>query len=186
MVNNLKANKMTAAKTLSMTPAAVRSRARRAAATTAFVVEKAPTKAVVKSTEGKAAPKARALPTASPIKVTAAQKRSIGQMCAAIASGFLPVASYVMAHVEAKTNPLLWVLVAAALMFSAPTLVDWAKKWCGSTYKAVGFTVLLEGVMVFSSTAWLSYTGLAILVAINATNAWGLAARKEQKLTEVM
>lgn len=167
-----------AAKNLSMTPAAVRSRARRAAASSAPVVDKAPTKAVSKSVESKAAPKARALPTASPVKMSAAQKRSIGQFCAAIASGFLPVASFVLAHYESKSQPLLWILVAAALMFSAPTLVDWAKKWCGNVYKAVGFTVLLEGVMVFSSTQWLSMMGLAILVAINASNAWSLAAKR--------
>ena len=181
---------MTAAKTLSQSPSAIRSRERRAAraalaagSKVEALREKADTDLANSITKNrtetvKKANKPRALPTASPIKVSAAQKRSIGQLCAAIASGFLPVASYVMAHHESKGNPLLWVLVAAALMFSAPTLVDWAKKWCGNTYKAVGFTVLLEGVMVFSSTVWLSYMGLAILVAINATNAWGLAARK--------
>lgn len=182
---------MTAAKTLSQSPAAIRSRERRAAQTAkaastkvANLREKADTEvceAIRKNAKAEnitKKSKPRTLPTASPIKVSAAQKRSIGQLCAAIASGFLPVASYVMAHHESKGNPLLWVLVAAALMFSAPTLVDWAKKWCGNIYKAVGFTVLLEGVMVFSTTTWLSYVGLVILVAINATNAWGLAARK--------
>ena len=98
---------------------------------------------------------------------------------ASVASGFLPIASFVLAHYESKENPLLWILVVAALSFSAPTLVLWAKKWCGGMVKAVGFAVLLEGVMVFSHTQYLSFGGLVILVVINAANAWDLAARKE-------
>lgn len=127
----------------------------------------------------KAAPKTRKQPTAAPIKINAAQKRTIGQVMAAVASGFLPIASFVLAHYESKTEPMLWVLVAAALLFSAPTLAKWAEKWCGNQVKAWGFTVLLEGVMVASHTEWLSYAGLVILVVINATNAFGLAARKQ-------
>ena len=170
------------AKELSMSPSAVRSRAKRAAAK-AFDDAAAPVAApkavkVVIKGEAKAAPKTRKQPTAAPIKINAAQKRTIGQAMASVASGFLPIASFVLAHFESKTNPLLWVLVAAALMFSAPTLAAWAQKWCGNAYKAWGFTILLEGVMVFSGTPALSYAGLAILVLINASNAWGLAARK--------
>lgn len=161
-------------KQLSMSPSAVRSRERRAAAraTTGEVAMKSEKVAV------KSAPKTRKQPTATPIKVSAAQKRTIGQFCASIAAGFLPIASYILSHHESKENPMLWILVAAALMFSAPTLADWAKKWCGGQYKAWGFTVLLEGVMVFSHTEALGLVGLGILVAINASNAWGLAARK--------
>lgn len=170
------------AKELSMSPSAVRSRAKRAAAK-AFIDAAAPeaapkaVKVVVKG-EAKAAPKTRKQATAAPIKINAAQKRTIGQIMASVAAGFLPIASFVMAHYESKTNPLLWVLVAAALMFSAPTLADWANKWSGNKYKAWGFTILLEGVMVASHTEWLSFAGLIILVAINATNAYQLAARK--------
>jgi hypothetical protein len=69
--------------------------------------------------------------------------------------------------------------VAAALLFSAPTLVQWAAKWCGSMYKAMGFAGLLEGVMVFSHIPALAYAGLAILVLINGTNAYYLAGRAQ-------
>lgn len=114
-------------------------------------------------------------------KAVAAQKKTVGQFCAALAAGFLPIASYVIAHYESQTQPMLWILVAAALMFSAPTLAGWAQKWTGNAYKAWGFTVLLEGVMVFSHIQALSYAGLAILVLINATNAYSLAAVKTKK-----
>lgn len=121
----------------------------------------------------------RKQPSSSPVKVSAAQKRAVGQVAAALAAGFLPIASYILAHFESKQNPMLWCLVAAALMFSAPTLVDWAKKWCGSKFKAVGFAVLLEGVMVFSHIQALSLCGLAILVLINSSNAWELYVQKK-------
>lgn len=169
---------------LSMSPSAIRSRERRAAA--AAKKEGAAKTVAVKTDKPVAskAPTSRKQPTAVPIKLNAAQKRTIGQVMAAVASGFLPIASYVMAHIESAQNSLLWVLVAAALTFSAPTLAEWAKKWCGGSAKAWGFTILLEGVMVFSHTLWLSYAGLAILIAINASNAYQLAARKEVKVEQ--
>jgi hypothetical protein len=108
------------------------------------------------------------------------QKQTVNQFCAGIAAGFLPVASFVIAHYESATQPMLWILVAAALLFSAPTLASWAQKWCGSQYKAWGFTILLEGVMVFSHIQALMFAGLTILVLINATNAWALAKKNAQ------
>ena len=115
-------------------------------------------------------------------KINAAEARSIGQGIAAVAAGFLPIASYVIAHTEVDARPWLWVLVLAGLMFSAPTLAEWAEKWCGGRYKAWGFTVLLEGVMIFAGSHYLSIAGLAILVAINCNSAWKLAGAKKGKV----
>ena len=109
----------------------------------------------------------------------AMRKAGANRIAAAIAAAFLPVASFVLAHIEAPTNPALWVLVAAALLFSAPTLIEWAQKWCGSKYKAIGFAGLLEGVMVFSHISPLAYAGLLILVMINAINAYTLAGKAQ-------
>jgi hypothetical protein len=167
---------------LSMSPSAVRSRARRAAAK--VMTDAVPAKAEVAKVEKVAKPKTakavapRKLPSATPIKINAAQKRTIGQFVAAIASGFLPIASFVIAHHEAGADPKLWILVVAALMFSAPSVAGWAQKWCGNKYKAWGFTVLLEGVLVFAHHELLSIGGLLMLVAINAANAWNLAAAR--------
>jgi len=165
-------------KQLSMTPDAIRRRAKRE--TEKLLKQAAPESNAVTVAKPKAKAAPRKLPTAAPIKVSAAQKRTIGQVIASLSAGFLPIASFVLAHYESKTQPLLWILVVAALMFSAPTLISWAGKWCGNQYKAVGFTVLLEGVMVFSHTEALSFAGLLILVLINASNAWTLAAQKTQ------
>ena len=117
----------TTEKTLSMTPSAIRSRERRAAAITKTVMDDVNTP-VKKPAVRKATSQTNVLP-----KVSVAQKRTIGQVCASVAAGFLPVASFILAHYETKTNPLLWILVCAALMFSAPTLAEWAEKWTGKT-----------------------------------------------------
>ncbi len=100
--------------------------------------------------------------------ITKRQAMTIGTWCAAIAASFLPVAAYVIAHVEAVERPWMWVLVAAALAYSAPTVAKWATKWAGHPVKAWGFVVLLEGVMVFSQIKWLSIIAVGILVAVNA------------------
>lgn len=125
--------------------------------------------------------KARPRPKRKALKVPklhAAERRTIGQFIAALAAAFLPIASYVISHFEARTVPLMWALVLAALTFSAPTLAEWAQRWCKSQLKAWGFTVLLEGVMVFSTTTWLGYAGLLVLVVINCHAAWNMAGGK--------
>jgi len=114
----------------------------------------------------------------------AKSKKTIGQLLAAAAAGFLPVASYWLAHEEVKQNAWLAVLVVAALLFSAPTLAEWATKWCKSQWKAWGFTILLEGVMVFSHTKELAITALVILAAINCHAAYLAAAAKVPKIRE--
>lgn len=52
--------------------------------------------------------------------LTTQHKRSVQAVMAGIAAGFLPVASYVIAHIEAQSNPILYALVVAALIYSAP------------------------------------------------------------------
>jgi hypothetical protein len=109
--------------------------------------------------------------------LTVKEQRTAGQFIAAIAAGFLPVASFVIAHIEAPVNPWMWALVAAALAFSAPTLAEWATKWCRDRWKAWGFTILLEGVMVFSTVQYLAVAGAIILVIINCHSAWAQAGK---------
>lgn len=128
----------------------------------------------VKAGVVKAAPKKRVRKATSPIAQI--RKVTVGQVIVAIAGGFAPVGSYILAHLEAPVNPMMWIVVAAALLYSAPTLVQWAEKWCGHRAKAIGFAVLLEAIMVFSTTTALSLIGLLILVVINIHSAWQLAA----------
>lgn len=111
--------------------------------------------------------------------VRAAHKRSASQIIAALAAGFLPIASYVIAHVEAtqEGKSYLYGLVACALAYSAPTLAKWSEKWAGHAVKAWGFTILLECVSVLSHIQWLNLSGLAILVIINSTTAYAKAGK---------
>lgn len=122
----------------------------------------------------------RRKPTVKVVNMSAAQKRTFAQFLAAAAGAFLPVASFVLAHFETKGQPWMWLLVAAALLFSAPTLAEWAEKWSGSATKAWGFCVLLEGVMIAAQNQWLAVGGLVILVGINAQSAWTLAGKWQQ------
>ena len=114
-------------------------------------------------------------PRARPLRIERQAKRLGRQTIAAIAAGFLPVASFILARTEAPGDQKLYGLVVAALAFSAPQLADWARSWCGHPIKAWGFAILLEGTMIGSGTQALALTGLAILVLINATAAWGAA-----------
>jgi len=98
---------------------------------------------------------------------------------ATFAAGILPIAAYWIAHYEAPENPAMWILVACALLYSAPTLALWAENlWITDTkvwkvtipawMKSWGFAILLEGVMTFSKTEALALSALAILAGVNA------------------
>jgi VIT1/CCC1 family predicted Fe2+/Mn2+ transporter len=105
----------------------------------------------------------------------------LGTAVGAVLGGFVPLASYTMAHSEAAANPVMWVLVAAGLGYSATTVFDWARVAFKNPIKALGFVALLEGVMTFSRTHWLGIAGLALLIAINATaTGCNLVADKRQ------
>lgn len=86
--------------------------------------------------------------------------------------GIVPLATYVVAHREiAPERPLYGQLAAflvlGGLVYSARTVYDWGKLAFRLSMKALGFVVLIEGVMISSHTEWLSITALAYLIAIN-------------------
>ena len=91
------------------------------------------------------------------------RNRVAAYMGAAIGGG-VPVATYWLAHHEISRGFIVWALVAGGLLFSATTVVRWASTAFGSMPKAIGFTVLLEGVLLYSSTGWLAMAAqIAIL-----------------------
>jgi hypothetical protein len=90
----------------------------------------------------------------------------------ALLGGGVPVATYVLSHKEVVESVSLYAqlpsyLVLGGLVFSALTVYQWGKLAFSSGWKALGFAVLLEGVLTCSQTAWLSVGALAYLVAIN-------------------
>jgi hypothetical protein len=91
----------------------------------------------------------------------------LATLMGAMLGGFIPLASYTIAHQEAPNKPVLWVLVACGLAYSALTVFDWARVAFRHPIKALGFCGLLEGVMTFSSTQWLGIAALTMLIVIN-------------------
>ena len=110
-----------------------------------------------------------------------------------VKGGWAPAASFILVHHEiaaalAKdasfTQPkvlVLSALVVGALLFSAPNVYQWCKAAFNSAAKAVGFVVLLEGVLVFSGTEYLVWSALGLLIAINGIqSACNLAIRRQK------
>lgn len=86
--------------------------------------------------------------------------------------GFVPLASFVVAHYEVTMSKPLYsqlgmYLVLGGLIYSAKTVYSWGERAFNSPVKAVGFVVLLEGVMVGAQTPWLSFAALTYLVCVN-------------------
>jgi VIT1/CCC1 family predicted Fe2+/Mn2+ transporter len=87
--------------------------------------------------------------------------------------GFVPIACFFVAHYELSDLAPLYAqkglyLVLGGLTYSARTVWQWGRIAFQNAYKAAGFVVLLEGVMVSSHILWLSVAALVYLVAINA------------------
>lgn len=106
------------------------------------------------------------------VKAASQKQNRLAVVAGFILGGFVPSASFVLAHREIQPSEPLWfqmptVLVIAGLIYSAKTVFDWASIAFRHPAKALGFVVLVEGVMTFSKTAALSYVALALLVCIN-------------------
>jgi len=89
----------------------------------------------------------------------------------AVLGGFVPASCFVLAHLEIAKE--FWydpktALVIGGLVFSAKTVYQWGKMAFRDGSKALGFVLLIEGVMIFSGTTWLAHLALALLVGINA------------------
>ena len=89
-----------------------------------------------------------------------------------ILGGVVPIATYVEAHLDLDVaQPLhcqtATFLVLGGLAFSAKTVFSWSLRAFRDGWKAAGFVVLLEGVMVTSHVPFLPLVLLAILVAVN-------------------
>ena len=95
------------------------------------------------------------------------RNRAAAYLGAALGGG-VPVATYWLAHHELDRGLVVWALVAGGLFFSAMTVARWASSAFGSMPKALGFTLLLEGVLLYSRTPWLAMAALGYLIFINA------------------
>lgn len=98
-------------------------------------------------------------------------RNALATVCGMILGGFIPVASFCVAHFEAGIASAhgvsMLLMVFGGLLFSAKTVWQWARLGFADPVKATGFVVLLEGVMTLSGIPGLSYAALALLTAIN-------------------
>lgn len=108
-------------------------------------------------------------------------------------AGIVPIGVFEVGHHELNSwNPLhddQSLIVYAGLVFSALTVCTWgvdmftpmaATRWSRvlAFTKALGFTALVEGIMMTSSNQYLAGSALALLIAVNAVaNGCRLAVR---------
>lgn len=78
----------------------------------------------------------------------------------------IPVATFFMSHYQAGHTGIA--LTLSGLLFSAPTVYQWGINAFKSPVKAIGFVVLLEGIMTLSTVPYLPVVCLVYLVSINA------------------
>lgn len=112
-------------------------------------------------------------------QVRAAMSNPVALLIGALLGGFVPVATYCVAHHEAKGFNLAMALVFGGLVYSAKTVWAWGRLAFNCTWKATGFVLLIEGVMVTSNQAWLGLVALAYLVSINAVATGCLLAMRD-------
>jgi uncharacterized membrane protein (UPF0136 family) len=112
-------------------------------------------------------------------QVRVALKNPVALVLGALLGGFVPVATYFVAHGEAQGFSLATVLVLGGLVYSAKTVWAWGRLAFGCVWKATGFVLLVEGVMVTSKTPGLAVAALCYLVAINAIATGCLLALKD-------
>jgi len=114
------------------------------------------------------APKIRKMPLVDAVKTSMLKRNRVALLAGGILGGFVPIATFVVGHLDTKTIPMLWLLVAGGLIYSAMSVYDFAKQAFKSSLKSLGFVILIEGAMTFSTTECLSYAALGLLILINA------------------
>jgi hypothetical protein len=120
--------------------------------------------------------------TTNPLaQLRVARRKPVAALLGATA-GLVPVGVFELGHYELTSwSPLDCPkagIVYAGLLFSALTVLGWSSDMFGSRVKAIGFTALLEGIMMTADAGWLSGIALCYLVAINAVaNGCQLAMR---------
>ena len=112
-------------------------------------------------------------------QVRTAAKNPVALAIGALLGGFVPAATYMVAHNEAKGFNMAMCLVIGGLVYSAKTVFQWGRMAFNDTAKALGFVLLIEGVMVTSKTGWLALAALAYLVSINAVATGCLLALRD-------
>jgi len=106
--------------------------------------------------------------------------------------GFIPFSVYWLMHQEAPASAPLCelaghpvtfahLLVLGGLAYSAKTVYQWGRAVFADRFKAVGFTLLVEGILTFGHSDVLIFPALGILVLINSIAATSRLAETDLK-----
>lgn len=120
------------------------------------------------------------------VRAAVAPESRLASFVGLVLGGFTPLASYVVCHSELPSAQgvyfaTLLAIVAGGLLFSAKTVWQWGQLAFADPWKATGFVLLLEGVMVASSVAPLAYGALSLLILINGVATGCQLAQPEKK-----
>ena len=106
--------------------------------------------------------------------------------------GYIPFSVYWLMHQEAPASTPLCelaghpvafahLLVLGGLAYSAKTVYQWGRAVFADRFKAVGFTLLVEGILTFGHSDCLIFPALGILVLINGIAATSRLAETDLK-----
>lgn len=106
--------------------------------------------------------------------------------------GYIPFSVYWLMHREAPASvplcelagqPVVFahLLVLGGLAYSAKTVYQWGRAVFADRFKAVGFTLLVEGILTFGHSDCLIFPALGILILINGIAACTRLAETDLK-----
>lgn len=126
-------------------------------------------------------------------EVRAAATNKVALLGGIVLGGFIPFSVYWLMHQEAPTStsicelagrPIVFahLLVLGGLAYSAKTVYQWGRAVFADRFKAVGFTLLVEGILTFGHSNCLIFPALGILVLINGIAATSRLAETDARV----
>ncbi len=126
------------------------------------------------------------------VRVALSREHRLATAIGGLLGAVVPASTFALLHGEIRSvleihewsdlDPRL-LIVAGGLAYSALTVFRWGRLAFGSAAKALGFTILLEGIMTLAQQGWLSALALAYLCLINAV-ATGVTLARGAERTE--
>lgn len=102
-------------------------------------------------------------------QVHTARRHPLAAVLGLLLGGGVPLAIYSYAHeLGGQWRDPRIAIVVGGLLFSAKTVWQWGRAAFACPYKATGYVILMEGVMITSGSDLLSRLALAFLLGINA------------------
>lgn len=105
------------------------------------------------------------------VKVAFSREHRLAALIGVLVGAIVPLGTFMLAHYQVNraapwADPAAYIALGG-LMYSAGTVYQWGLLALRKTYKAIGFVVIVEGLMIASQMQWLSVTALAYLILIN-------------------